>query len=111
MFGTFLASGLLHEYTLFMAEIATHKPGHTYRPKYGFQTLFFLWNFVVVLLDGMLRDKKVVQKWTAKLPKPVITALVLLTVLPISHWFTDEWLLGGFFTGVALAFPRIVWVG
>ena len=108
-FFTFLASGILHEYTLFLAAVGTKVDNYSYTPKYGWQLLFFLWNFSVMGIEFLLRGNKTIQYWSAKLPKPVITALVLLTVLPISHWFTDEWILAGFITGVSRAFPRIVW--
>lgn len=109
-FGTFFASGILHEYTLSIAAVATQKDDYAYKQRVGLQLLFFLWNFAVVLLEYLLRDNKTIHHWSTTLPKPVITAIVLLTVLPISHWFTDEWVLGGFFTGVSLGFPRLVWL-
>ena len=110
-FGTFLASGILHEYTLTIASVGTQKEGYVYTPKYGLQMLFFLWNFAVVALEIALRGNKTIHYWTTVLPRPVQTALVLITVLPISHWFTDEWVLAGFFSGVSLGFPRILWKG
>jgi hypothetical protein len=34
--------------------------------------------------------------WIAKyLPSPVVSTLVLLTALPVSHWFTGEWAVSG----------------
>ena len=113
VFGTFFASGILHEYTLLMARQRavkedTESTTSTYDPQYGCQFLFFLWNFFVLSLERYFQDSSTLKYLSKTLPRPIITSLVLLTVLPISHWFTDEWIEGGVFTSVAEGHPRIV---
>jgi hypothetical protein len=52
--------------------------------------------------------RKEIMWMSQNLPRPVRTAFVLLTVLPISHLFTDEYVLNGMLPDFAMAFPRIV---
>ncbi|CAB9502242.1 Pfam:DUF821 [Seminavis robusta] len=99
---TFAVSGLFHEYILVALTMIDG-------PTYGNHLNFFLWNAVVIILENLLSNHPVIQ-WTSKnLPRPIITALVLLTALPISHWFTDEYLEIGFFHDFSVGFPFLAW--
>jgi hypothetical protein len=112
---TFLVSGIIHEYMLLLM---TKRQGsimlnnnnvmqEAYVPNYGNQFVFFLWNGVVLLLERGSEGSPIV-KWTSThLPKPLQTALVLLTVLPVAHLFTDEYIRSSFYGDTAFAFPII----
>lgn len=109
VFATFLASGILHEYVMLAATLA--KRGQysiSYKPMVGNQLIFFAWNSLLLALEHALSGNRLLARFKKSVPKATITALVLLTNLPISHWFTDEWVACGFFTGVSEGFPRIV---
>jgi hypothetical protein len=113
MMVTFLVSGLLHEYVCCLIESKYRLyPGiaSPYAPHYGRQSAFFLWNGGVVLLEYMLSPLPFFQRVKRTLPKPVITALVLLTVLPVSHWFTDEYIRSGFYSDYSMGFPLILFL-
>ena len=94
---TFVVSGLVHEYLLVLLSFAT-----------GQQWLFFLWNGLVLALEHSVGHTKPLQWMAQNLPRPLRTALVLLLVLPVSHWFTDDYVDVGFYNHFAMAFPRLV---
>ena len=77
-------------------------------PNYGRQTLFFLWNAMVLVLESVLGRTRLFQLLKKTLPSPLKTILVLLSVLPISHWFTHEYVGCGAYTDVMIGVPLIV---
>jgi Membrane bound O-acyl transferase family len=89
---TFAASGVLHEYVLTAIDLKRVVLGdHTaYAPKYGIHLAFFAWNGVVLSLEGIFHNHPFIQKLKKSLPSPAITAMVIMTVLPVAHWFTGE---------------------
>jgi hypothetical protein len=108
--GTFVASGLLHEYVLCIISLkgSLYNDHDGYVPSYGMHIAFFAWNGLVMTIDHALRGNKTLSRLQQSLPRQVITACVLMTVLPFSHWFTDEYVTSGFYTDYSLGFPRIV---
>jgi len=111
---TFLVSGFVHEYILIFL---VQRKGETssYEPQFGNQFLFFAWNGIVLFLERALLSTEQGQsssKWMqSNVPKPIRTALVLLTVLPIAHLFTDEYVKSSFYDDAAFGFPRIEYLG
>jgi Membrane bound O-acyl transferase family len=109
---TFVASGCLHEYVLLMMTFRGGKPnnpsGEPYVPQYGNQWIFFIWNGVVLLGEYSLQGTALIQFLQKTVPKPIRTTLVLLTVIPISHLFTDEYIRCSFYSDISLGFPRVV---
>ena len=113
MLATFVVSGILHEHALTLYQmkyLLYPEIASPYVPHYGRQLAFFLWNGFVVLLEHALSPLPLFQRMKAKLPKPIITALVLLTVVPISHWFTDEYIRSGFYSDCSMGFPLIIYL-
>lgn len=100
---TFLASGLLHEYVLLVTTLHGD-----YKPKLFYQTLFFMWNGMMVVLEGFLSSRKEAQSMVRILPKPVKTLLVLMTAIPVAHWFLDEYVANDFFGDFIVGYPLIV---
>jgi Membrane bound O-acyl transferase family len=111
---SFVASGLLHDYV--WAAIFYHH-GHErdpdtsvcskcFSPVHLKLTAFFLWNGIVMLLEKPL-GKLAPFAWFAKLPLPLLSTLVVLTALPVSHWYTGDWVVGGYFADFTLALWRI----
>jgi len=105
MFIAFLMSGLLHEYswsvTFYHHSHSRDEETGTCSDCYAMTvfklTSFFVWNGVVMMLERPLR-KYPPFSWISKhLPIPIISTLVLSTALPVSHWFTGDWVVGGFF--------------
>ena len=110
VFATFLASGLLHEYVLLSCTLKGRGSGDAvplFEPNYFRQTGFFLWNALMLILEQYLSSVDELKQFASKLPRPVRTALVVMTSLPISHWFTDEFIAGGVLNDFSVAFPRI----
>jgi hypothetical protein len=120
---TFAASGILHEYVLVVLAVrgGGHRAAHNaqddepyvyvYAPVFGKQFCFFAWNAVVILLEHAVKGHSIIRWMQVKLPAPVRTALVLLTVLPISFLFTDEYVACGFYSDISMGFPRVVFLG
>ena len=60
----------------------------------------------------MLLEKPVSKlfpvQWMARnLPTVVISTLVVMTVLPIAHWFCGDWIVGHYFHDFSLALFKI----
>jgi len=111
--GTFVVSGLLHEYVLVImamrGRMATfHHTDEPYSPTLGKQLSFFLWNGIVVLLEHLVKGHPLFEWMHRNLPAPVRTALVLMTVMPIAFLFTDEYVGCGFYTDISMGFPRLI---
>lgn len=111
-FATFVASGCLHEYVLLMMSLRGGVPnnptGEPFVPSYGRQWIFFTWNGAVLLVEHALQGTAVIRFLQNNLPKPARTALVLLTVIPIAHFFTDEYVNSCFYSDISMGFPLIV---
>ena len=89
---TFIASGVLHEYVVWALSLKKILlADHTaYTPRYGYHLIFFIWNGIVLSLENLLSKHPVFQWMSKNLPKPIITAFVIMTVLPVGHWFTGK---------------------
>jgi hypothetical protein len=114
--GTFFMSGLLHEFLLLLCTRRggtryNNPSGLPYQPKYGNQFLFFAWNGLVLLGERGVEGWSIIHLCRKYMPKPIRTLLVLLTVLPIAHLFTDEYVENCFLGDAAFAFPRITYLG
>jgi Membrane bound O-acyl transferase family len=111
-FVTFMASGFLHEYVLmtlsFRGGAPNNPTGEPCNPRYGNHWIFFMWNGVVLIGEYLLQGTALIRFLQQNLPKPLRTVLVLLTVIPMSHLFTDEYVQCSFYSDIALGFPRIV---
>ena len=120
---TFFSSGLLHEYVLALLSMK-HVTGSTSTQflaptQYGSHVAFFVWNGLVLSMESVVRSYVQKNEKEGKkehlmitifqrIPQPIQTAIVLMTVLPIAHWFTDEYVANGLLPDFAMAFPRIV---
>ena len=113
--GTFLVSGVLHEYVLAIMQRRIGEPNNPTRtpfePKYGNHLYFFLWCGLVMWLEKLTRRTTAVLWIQKNLPRPVRTALVLLTVLPMTHFFTDEYIGSSFYSDLAFGFFKIEYLG
>ena len=113
--GTFLASGILHEYVLLIMKQRRglpNNPTHTaFDPNYGNHLRFFAWCGIVLWIEKLTRRMAPVLWMQKHLPQPIRTALVLLTVLPIAHLFTDEYVASSFYSDLALGFVKIEYLG
>jgi len=109
---TFLASGLLHEYVLYIFSLLVVNSVNENRKfisaQYGNQTCFFLWNATIIILEHTVNNARAFKTIIGSLPKKLVPFLVLMTVLPISHWFTDEYVRLQFFKHYSVAIPVLV---
>ena len=88
----FVASGLFHEWLLpivFFDE----------SPVYGTTLLFFAWQAMLVAIETCMPQIKV--HW---IPRPVRTALVIASGIPLAHWFCDTYVHSDFFVQGSMLF-------
>ena len=110
---TFVVSGIVHEHVCTVIHMKYRlypELAQPYEPYYGRHLLFFVWNGFVVLFEYLLSPLPVFQWLKANLSKRIISALVLITVLPVSHWFTDEYVRSGFYSDYSMGFPLILYL-
>jgi Membrane bound O-acyl transferase family len=59
--------------------------------RYGMTTLFFLWQAVLVTVDGLIGNSKACRAFARLVPVgPLRTALVIMCGLPVAHLFIDS---------------------
>lgn len=126
---TFVMSGLLHEYVLLLFSLpSSANPGEEseksksyidYAPLYGNQFCFFAWNGMLMALEycfvvGLKNSHGVRMSVLSRMastvkasPAVVKSMMIILLALPVSHWFTDEYVLSGLFSHYAIGFPVI----
>ena len=108
---TFLASGILHEYVwlimFYDGQLLVSQELKVYEYFYGKSILFFGWNGAIIMCEQLLFSTQSAKKFDLLIPRYLKTALVLLTVLPISHLFTGDWIEGKVFAGYMVGFPLL----
>merc|ERR1719329_135592 len=102
---TFLASGLLHEWVLHII-YSTNQQGLV--PGYGNNTAFFLWNGGLVCLESLFGGLAIFSVLSKSLPRPLISLLVVMTALPVAHWFALDYAKINFVNHAQVGFPLIV---
>lgn len=110
---TFFASGLLHEFILTL--YATPSPSYahdpasyiSYTPVYGNQFLFFSYNGCLMCFEYLLFSWMGKYQVQVHLPSWAKSILVISLALPVSHWFTDEYVRSGVFAHFSVGFPIV----
>ena len=103
----FAASGAFHE-CLVHACFLYGRPDNRNRVRIGSQAAFFVWNFAVVAAEGMLdRSEKFANFGRRIVPRWLVPSLIVMTSLPVAHWFRDPYMNGGFFPDYESCFPMI----
>jgi len=98
---TFIVSGLFHEYLIIGACLECPR-------NFGKQTAFFIWNAFIVTLEHFLGNASIFQWIKNNVPKPVITALVLSTAMPVAHWFLHPYTNIQMFEHGEVIFPMVL---
>jgi len=106
LWATFIASGLFHEY-IFYGLFIPMQEGEDLPPP-GRQTAFFLWNAIILSLEHTIGHYHIFQWISQKLPRPVVTVLVISTVMPVAHWFLHPYTKVTFFEHADYGFPILV---
>lgn len=92
----FIASGLFHEWLVHAVVIygRVSSSGEVY---IGSNSAFFIWNFFVIMVERSVVGLDLVKSIGKSLPRPVLTLVIIMSSLPVAHWFGNPYLLGGFF--------------
>lgn len=101
VWSTFVASGLFHEYLTF--GICPTCP-----PNFGKQTVFFIWNAIIVTLEHFIGKAFIFQWIYTTMPKPVVGILVLFTAMPVAHWFLHAYTKTSLLDHSSAAFPIVM---
>lgn len=112
----FLASGFFHEWLLSVTlypdydhdSIGECTPPSCFRPGYGRNTLFFVWNAALIGIEYAVSGAAVFKLLKTHLPLTVISLLVTCTALPVAHWFTNDYVRTDFFHDGQLGWPIII---
>eukprot|EP00546_Thalassionema_frauenfeldii_P016849 CAMPEP_0178898766 /NCGR_PEP_ID=MMETSP0786-20121207/2526_1 /TAXON_ID=186022 /ORGANISM="Thalassionema frauenfeldii, Strain CCMP 1798" /LENGTH=432 /DNA_ID=CAMNT_0020569547 /DNA_START=58 /DNA_END=1356 /DNA_ORIENTATION=+ len=109
VFGTFVASGLLHDYAWSLTFASSNKEEEEefFQPTFWKLTAFFLWNGAFMLLERPLGP--LLYKYIGTyLPTILLSTLLGLTAVPVMHWYGGDWVTGGYFADLSLACWKIV---
>eukprot|EP00546_Thalassionema_frauenfeldii_P002392 CAMPEP_0178932630 /NCGR_PEP_ID=MMETSP0786-20121207/22746_1 /TAXON_ID=186022 /ORGANISM="Thalassionema frauenfeldii, Strain CCMP 1798" /LENGTH=247 /DNA_ID=CAMNT_0020609987 /DNA_START=535 /DNA_END=1276 /DNA_ORIENTATION=+ len=104
VFGTFVASGLLHDYAWSLTFASSNKEEEEefFQPTFWKLTAFFLWNGAFMLLERPLGP--LLYKYIGTyLPTILLSTLLGLTAVPVMHWYGGDWVTGGYFADLSLA--------
>lgn len=102
--GTFLVSGLFHEFVLYV--IMLH-PNQKTKAMFGGNIAFMLWNAGTLCMEFLLLQSPSFCKIRKKIPTPLLTLGVLMSAMPIAHWFIHPYTDCLLFQHAKLAFPII----
>jgi hypothetical protein len=111
---TFVASGFLHEYILAIismdgkGEGTSSGVGDDKPVRYGMHLAFFAYNAIIFTLEHLLGEAYIFKVAGRTLHPTIISLCVVCSVLPIAHWFTDEYKSTGFYSDYKVGFPIIV---
>jgi len=123
--GAFCASGIIHEYIVCLMEfryansledsnssrnthvLSTFVINYIFMSNHS-QLWFFLWNGMLLLGEMKFRSSKIFQKIGKILPQRVQTFFILMTALPVAHWFLDVYIEHDFFLCIGVGFPRLI---
>mmetsp|Transcript_14668 Transcript_14668/g.40772 ORF Transcript_14668/g.40772 Transcript_14668/m.40772 type:complete len:420 (+) Transcript_14668:915-2174(+) len=109
--GSFVVSGIIHEYVNFVMFRETMRATDGAKTSYLVewkQMLFFGWNGILIALEYSIGHWSIF-KWISKsIPQILVTALVICSALPLAHFFTGDWIRHGYFDSVYIGEPVIL---
>jgi len=117
--GAFVASGLFHEYLVHLVLMYDRDPrvvhtsscpiaDTTCKPQIGSNMAFFVWNGALVLFEKLLKRHQTFKNIGSALPHFVITFLIIMTALPVAHWFGNPYIKCGYFHDLQEGFLLVV---
>lgn len=109
----FVASGVLHEYVLAIISMEGNgtiasRNGSDKSVRYGMHLAFFAYNALIFTLEHIFGEAHIFKVAGRTLHPTIISLCVVCSVLPIAHWFTDEYKSTGFYSDYKVGFPIIV---
>lgn len=97
----FVTSGILHEWLLSFVFFDEHV-------NFGRTTGFFAWQAMLVMIESTCGE---LFSPLRRLPLSLQSALVILSGLPLAHWFTFHYVHSNFFSAGGSAFPMLKIIG
>jgi hypothetical protein len=98
---TFVASGLFHEWLL-------PSVFFDYPNTHGTTLFFFSWQAGLVAIESMIGHWAVFGRASKTLPGIVRTSLVIVSGIPLGHWFCESYVSSNFFLQGQCTFPTIL---
>lgn len=102
--GTFMLSGLLHEYNFWTHNFIAYQP--------GIPSLFFLAMGTVMLVEDSIWNAVVplsIRKNSKYIPSALISFLLLMvSAIPVERYFIQSWLKAGMLDAAERLFPHVV---
>eukprot|EP00957_Ditylum_brightwellii_P073606 5593543-Ditylum_brightwellii.AAC.1 len=66
---------------------------------------FFAWNGILIVIERLLKKHPMAKSIGLALPRYVVPFFIVLTALPVVHWFSNPYVRSGFFYDLHLGFP------
>merc|ERR1712176_1327071 len=103
----FVASGLFHEWLVHAVFVYKRPSILSSGVLLGSNTAFFVWNFFVIMSERVLAGTKSIRS-LGKIPPPMLLPfLIIMTSLPMAHWFGNPYLKGNYFADYEKCFPLL----
>lgn len=103
----FVASGLFHEWIVHAVLIYGRSSDSTTGVLLGSNAAFFLWNFVVIVSEKMLAGTKGAKSLRGMMPRALVPPLIIMTSLPMAHWFGSPYLNGDYMADYEMCLPLV----
>lgn len=103
----FFASGLFHEWFVHAVLMYNRSTELSTGVLLGSNCSFFLWNFVVIVSEKILAGSKVIRSFGKMIPDVCVPFMIIMTSLPMAHWFGNPYLKGNYFADYEKCLPMI----
>jgi hypothetical protein len=113
---TFAMSGILHDFYTRLMFYQHERHARPDDPEPNIRGLdhghwkmlaFFSYNWILIMLERPVAMLLPASTIIQKLPKFIRSTMILFICLPVSHWFTSQWALGGYFEAKQLGYWKI----
>ena len=103
----FVASGLFHEWIVHAVLIYGRPAESVEGVLLGSNTAFFVWNALVIASERMLAGSKGISSFGRTIPSCLIPFFIIMTSLPMAHWFGGPYLNADYFGHYEKCLPLI----
>lgn len=111
---TFIVSGLIHDYAwalmFYHYDNDDHNNSHRFSHIKWKVTAFFAWNGIFMLLEPPFQKfctRMKMDSFTKCVPSVIVSTLLTLTSLPVTHWYIGDWVKGGYFEDISIGLWQV----
>jgi len=93
----FVASGMFHEWLVHICFLYNQPSSTSTGVLLGSNVAFFVWNFLVIVGEKLVTSIKSFKSFGTMVPSIFVPFFIVMTSLPVAHWFGSPFMNGGFF--------------